>query len=172
MTLSRCCPLVVGIVVLFPGCAAAASKPPAACPLLQSSEIDAAVGAKPGEPNETDMVIPKGPAQGETMTGCMVTVSVIRAPAGTQRDAGLAKLREATAALEAQGWTREEKVIGGTKCGTLVPPKQQSESMPVVVGCMGEAKGLALSVSSMIARTRVPPEKVKALFDAAVSRLP
>jgi hypothetical protein len=160
--------------------AVAAQKPPAACPLLQRSEIDAAVGAKAGEGNETDILVPKGPAQGQTMTGCMwgieargmVSLSVIRAASGAEREAGLAKLREATEALKAQGWTREEKVVGGTHCGTLTPPPALAKQMGVAVGCMGEAKGMAISVSSMIVESAVPPEKIKALFDAAVARLP
>jgi hypothetical protein len=168
------------LLPLVAGAAAAAQKPPAACPLLQSSEIDRLVGTKVGESHETDMVIPSGPSKGETMTGCMwgigergmVSIFVIRAPSKEQRDAALAKFHQGTEALKARGWTGESKDIGGARCGTLVPPPKESESQAVAVGCMGEAKGMALSVSSMILHTSVPPEKIKALFDAAVARLP
>ena len=160
--------------------AAMAQKAPPACSLLQASEIDGAVGTKVRPGNETDIVIPKGPAKGQTMTGCMwgigeqgmVSVSVIPASSKEQRDGARAIFNQAGEALKAQGWTIDTTVVGGITCGTMVPPPKESEHMPVAVGCMGEAKGMAMSVSAMIAKVKVAPQRVKALFDAAVARLP
>jgi hypothetical protein len=162
------------------GAAAIAQKPPPACSLLQASEIDGAVGTKVRPGDETDTVIPNGPAKGQAMTSCMwgisergmVSVSVIPASSKEQRDGALAIFHQAGEAMKAQGWTIDTTVVGGISCGTMVPPQKESEHMPVAVGCMGEAKGMAMSVSAMIAKTRVAPQKVKAPFDVAVARLP
>ena len=172
--------LAVLLAVIPAAAVAAAEKPPPACPLLKAADIDAALGIEVGEAHETDVVIPSGPAKGETMTGCMwgigtkgmINISLIRTGPAATRDAGIAKLREGIERLKAKGWQHQETIIGGTHCGTLVPPKEQAEHLPVAVGCMAEARGWAIGVSAMIAKTQVAPEKVKALFDAAVARLP
>ncbi len=57
------------------------------------------------------------------------------------------------------------------RCGVLIPPKSEAD-MPPSADCMGEAKGFALSISVTIKDTKIPPAKVKALYDAAVKRLP
>ncbi|HEY6139124.1 MAG TPA: hypothetical protein VI670_15280 [Thermoanaerobaculia bacterium] len=98
----------------------------------------------------------------------MITIDMIRAPSKEQRNAVIAQLN---ARLEAGGWKHEAADIGGTRCGVLTRPKNEA-NMPPSVDCMGEAKGFALSISVMIKDTKVPPAKVKALYDAAVKRLP
>jgi hypothetical protein len=52
----------------------------------------------------------------------------------------------------------------------MTPPPSQ-KSMPIAVGCMGEAKGLGISVGSMSPSSGVALPKIKALFDKATSRL-
>lgn len=151
-----------------------------ACSLLTPSEITSVTGIAVGEAHESDMVIPNGPSKGETMAGCMwgvgqrgmFNLSLIRA-AGTpaEREQGLAALRNALTQLKAQGWAVEEKKMGDAWCAVATPPPSKTDA-PLMVSCVGLQKGMALSLSSMILKTRVQPEKVKMLFDKVVSRLP
>ncbi len=97
MKLCKLPKLLSVLLAVVPATSAVAQKPPPACPLLKSAEIDAALGVEVGEAHETDVVIPSGPSKGEAMTGCMwgigtrgmVSVYVIRSPPAAQRDAGI-----------------------------------------------------------------------------------
>src|SRR5712692_2116765 len=78
----------------------------------------------------SDVVSSSGPSKGETMGTCSWAVkdggfhlSVIRAPQGAQREAGLAKLNESFQTLTAQGWTQEKKDFGNAKCVLMTPPQ-------------------------------------------------
>src|SRR2546427_4162287 len=90
----------------------AAEQPMPACALLTSAEIGDAIGTPAGPSQESDMVVPEGPAKGETMSMCrwpvgdqgMVSISVIRSPQGAHREAGLAQLNRMFETLKAQGW--------------------------------------------------------------------
>lgn len=161
--------LIVGVGV--PGRdGAAKGSAVAACSLLNTDDIAGATGSKVGEGHENNT---------DTTAGCMwklgdqgmVNVSAIPAPTGAAREAGLAKLRQVKEKLKSQGWKEDKQTIGGVVCATLTPPSSQ-KSMPVAVGCMGEAKGMAISVGSMSPGSAVPIPKMKVLFDKATSRLP
>jgi len=157
---------------------ALAQKPPAGCPLLTAAEIKAVTGMTVGAPHETDMQLPNGKGQ---MTGCMwqvgekgmANVSVMRA-AGSQeeREKGLAALRQVYAALKAKGWTVAESKIGDKLCSTATPPAAESDHSPAMAGCFAVGKGFVYSVSVVGPRFKTPPEKVKALADNVVKRLP
>lgn len=166
---------VVAALVLF-----SAQKPPAACPLLTPEEIAAASSMKVGPSHATDIVIPSGPAKGQTMTGCMwklgdygmLNISVIKASSPENAARGVAKLHEALAVLEARGWTVTDTKIGGTLCSTAVPPKSEQDSTPSSTGCYASAKGFAYSVGVMAPHANVPPARVKTLADQIAKRLP
>ena len=165
---------VLALVVL------SAQKPPAACPLLTPGEIAAATSMKVGASHATDIVIPSGPAKGQTMTGCMwklgdsgmLNISVVKAssPEGAAR--GVAKLHEALATLASRGWTISDTTISGTLCSTAVPPKSEQEHMPSSTGCYASAKGFAYSVGVMAPHANVPPARIKTLADSIAKRLP
>jgi hypothetical protein len=148
-----------------------------ACSLLTSAEIAAGLGANVGEGKESDLVVPKGPQQGATTANCMwsvtdrgmFSVSVIRAPEGAARDAGIASLRQTFEALEARGWKQERKE-GIAGCSILRPPAAE-KSMPISTGCLAEAKGMGISASALGTRAEAI-EAVKALLDKAIARLP
>jgi predicted dehydrogenase len=53
----------------------------------------------------------------------------------------------------------------------MTPPASPEKDIPVMTGCVAEAKGVAISVGYM-GRTSVPIEKVKTLLDKAIGRLP
>lgn len=167
----------VFLIALIPAIALA-QKPPAGCPLLTAAEINAATGMKAGDPQETDMQLPKGQGQ---MTGCMwpvgrqgmANVSVMRAAGSQQeREKGLAALRQVYAALKAKGWTVAEKRIGDTLCSTATPPAAESDHAPAMAGCFAVGKGFVYSVSVVGPHFNTPAEKVKALADDVAKRLP
>ncbi len=170
---------VLGILIAFAWSDLAAQKKMHACSLLTSSEVSDAVGGKVGQSQESDMVIPEGPSKGETMGGCMwavgdqgmVSVSVIRAPKGAQREAGLTQLNQVFAQLKTQGWKEERKDFSNARCSIMTPPSSETDA-PISTGCIAEAKGMGISVGSMSGKKKVAIEKVKALLDKAIGRLP
>ena len=95
----------------------------------------------------------------------------MRAPQGARREAGLAKLKEGFQRLKSKGWTEEKKEFSNAKCALMTPPSSSEKNIPVMTGCMAEAKGMGISVGYM-GRTSVPIEKVKTLLDKAIERLP
>ncbi len=99
-----------------------------------------------------------------------VSLAVIRAPRGPEREAGLAKLRQVFEGLKAKGWREEKKDYPNAKCVVMTPPPSE-EKMPKSTGCFGEAKGMAISVGAYTTATGFPPEKVKALLDKVIGRL-
>jgi len=165
------------LIALIPA-VALAQKPPAGCPLLTAAEINAATGMKAGEPQETDMQLPKGQGQ---MTGCMwplgkqgmVNVSVMRAAGSKEdREKGLAGLRQVYAALKSKGWTVTEGKIGDALCSTGTPPAAASDHSPAMAGCFAVGKGFVYSVGVVGPHFKTQPEKVKALVDDVGKRLP
>jgi hypothetical protein len=147
-----------------------------ACALLKATEVGPAIGGT-GAPHNSDMVIPSGPAKGQTMHMCswtnekggMLSVAAIRVTADS-KEAGMALIERVYATLKAQGWTEKSQAIAGGKCSVMTPPATLKDT-PVTTGCFAEAKGMGVAVGSMGA-TRVPIEKVKPLLNKAIKRLP
>jgi hypothetical protein len=168
----------LGILIVFAWSGLAGGTEMHTCALLTSGEVVAAVGGT-GQSQESNIVIPEGPSKGESLGGCMwaadnqgmVSISMIRAPQGTLREAGLAKLRDGFQRLKAKGWTEEKKEFSNAKCALMTPPASSKKDIPVMTGCVAEAKGMGISVGYM-GRTSVPIEKVKTLLDKAIGRLP
>jgi hypothetical protein len=160
----------------FDAAGSAAQAPLDACALLTPTEVGATLGAT-ATPRPSEMIIPSGPAKGQTMRLCtwsdqqggMLTVAAIRITPGSTTS-GLAILEQALATLKASGWTEESKDFAGGKCLVMTPPASLTEA-PVSTGCFAEAKGMGVSVGSM-GKTRVPMEKVKPLLDKLIQRLP
>ena len=157
--------VAVGVLVMFVWSGALAEQKMRACALLTSAELGDAVGTSVGQFQESDMVIPEGPSKGETMGHCMwpigdgqsmVSVSVIRALQGAQREAGLAKLHQGFDRLKAKGWTEEKKTIGNAMCATLMPPPSETNA-PTMVGCLAEAKQMGISVGWMAGKGKKVP---------------
>ena len=155
---------------------ALAQNPTKGCPLLTAAEIGAATGMKVGEAHDTSM-----PTKSGTMSGCMwklgdqgmANLSVIRASASKEeRERGLAGLRQVYEGLKAKGWTVTETKFGDVLCSTATPPAAESDHTPAMIGCITGAKGFALSVGVMGPHFKTPPEKVKALTDDVLKRLP
>jgi hypothetical protein len=157
-----------------------AQKPPAACPLLTPTEIAAATSMKVGPSHVSDMVIPSGPAKGQTMTGCMwklgdsgmLNIAVVKASSKENAATAVAKLHEALATLKTHGWTVDDVTTGGMLCSTAVPPKAQRDHTPSSTGCFAAARGFAFSVGVMAPYAKVPIDRVKTLADQISKRLP
>ena len=171
--------VALGLILAFTWSEVAAQQKMHACSLLTAGEIGDAVGSKIGESRESDTVIPQGPSKGETMGTCMwkvgeqgmVSVSVIRAAQGAQREAGLARMNQAFETLKAKGWTEEKKDYGSARCAIMTPPPSEP-TMPTSTGCIAEAKGMGLSVGLMAPKKTGTIDRMKALLDKAISRLP
>lgn len=170
---------LLGALILIPSSGFAAPAQMHACALLTAGEIAGAVGGPAGRSQEQNITIPEGPSKGETMGGCMwrlgaqdmLSVSVVRALQGAQREAALAGLDQANDALRTQGWSEDKKMIGDARCSMMTPPRGQRD-VPLMTGCMAEAKGMALSVGFMSPTKKVPVEQLKTLLDKAAARLP
>lgn len=149
-----------------------------ACSLLSAGEIGTTLGGQPTPSEENSVTIPDGLAKGETVRSCMwrtgggdtVTLNVMRALQGAQREAGSATLNRAMTRLKQQGWTENARTIGNARCSTWTPPAAR-KSAPITA-CMGEAKGMALFVGAMSMTRELAVEPIKALFDGATARLP
>lgn len=172
---------LIGLVIVIGAGGPAADGADAkmrACSLLTSADIMAAVGGTPGQPQESDLVVPDGPSKGDTMGMCAwptsaqssVSVAVIRAATGASRDAGLARMAQVFETLKAQGWSEERKDFANGRCLLMTPPAS-AKGMPLSTGCFAEAKGMGISVGHN-GPARVSVEKVRALLDKAIGRLP
>jgi hypothetical protein len=176
--MSRYLVTALGMLIAFTWSGVAAQDKLHACSLLTAGEIGQAVGGTVGQSRESDVVIQSGPSKGETMGGCMwptgdqgmVSLNVIRALKGADREAGLANLRKAFETLKARGWTEERKDYGNARCSIMTPPPS-GKDVPISTGCMAEAKGMGISVGSMSPKNKVAIDKVKALLDKAIGRL-
>ena len=166
-------------LILTPSSSYAAQAPAHACTLLTVAEIGSAVGGQVGSSQESSITIPNGPSKGQTMAGCMwkvgdrdmVSINVIPALQGAEREAGLAGLNKVFEGLKAKGWTEDKRTIGNARCSVMTPPASQKD-VPLMSGCMAEAKGLALSVGSMSPTKQAAMEQLKTLLDKATTRLP
>jgi len=171
--------VLFGALVLVPSSSYAAEAQVHACTLLTVGEIGSAAGGQVGPAQESNITIPQGPSKDATMASCMwklgasdmVSVSVIAAPQGAQREATLADLKKVFDGLRAKGWTEDTRAIGNTKCASMAPPPSQKDA-PRMSTCMAEAKGKALSLGSMSPTKQVAVEQLKALLDKAIARLP
>jgi len=141
--------------------------------------VGSAIGVQPGPSQENNVVIPEGPSRGQTIAMCawrlgpmdMVRVSIAPALQGAQRAQGLAALSQSFDAMKADGWKEEAKSFGDIRCSVMTPPANERDA-PLMTGCMGEAKGKAVSISSISATKQVPIDPIKDLFDKAAARLP
>jgi hypothetical protein len=97
-----------------------------------------------------------------------VSVAVVRAPQGAQRESGLARFKQAFQTLKAQGWSEERKDFSNGACVLMTP---SAKSMPISTGCFAEAKGLGISAGHN-GPSKVPIDKMKTLLDKAIGRLP
>lgn len=170
--------VILGILIAV-GFGSSAAQQKSSCSLLSSSDIGAVVSATVGEPHDAPMLVPEGPARGETFRPCMwkvgdqgmVTVGVFRAFKGAEREAGLAKINATLEALKAKGWTKESENSANTWCSLMIPPASEKKS-PAMTSCMAEAKGMGISVVFTSGNQRLEIAKVKVLLDKAVERLP
>jgi hypothetical protein len=172
------CAAALIMVTAVAGTVHGADTAPKACPLLTSAEIGAATGETIGQPRENAIVITEGPSKGETMGMCTwpaggqgsVSVAVVRALQGAQREAGLAQFKRAFETLKAQGWSEERKEFSNGACALMTPPAS-AKGMPVSTGCFAEAKGMGISVGHN-SSSKVSVDKMKTLLDKAIGRLP
>jgi hypothetical protein len=171
---------IVALLLLACSSVAFAQKPPAACGLVKPAELSALLGMKVGPGQENDLVIQEGTFKGQTATMCTwgvpqgtVMINVIRVASPAQRTAGLAEMQKNTrdlqAMLKAQGWTSEEANVGGLKCLTATPPP--ARKTPIGTSCSADVvKGLALSLGANLVGAKLPPAKMKAIYDTVIKR--
>lgn len=179
--LLRCVALVVGLAgaIDVPGAtgATAASKYKA-CALLTAAELEAVLKKKISKTDEGDVTIPEGPYKGEVMSGCSwiagetyASLGIARAPRNPKERAEfLAMVNDSLQTLKQQGWSIQEKTIGGVECATARPPKGTSGN-PSFAGCSAEKGRLGFSISIMGAGVQVSLEEVKSLADKAAGRI-
>lgn len=150
----------------------------AACTLLTPGDVEAATGAKLLEAHKTDMVIPSGPQKGQTVNGCMwgipgngmIAISMMPFPQGASRQAIMAKLEEVYGKLKAQHWAEEKKAFADGTCSIMTPPPGK-EKLPIMSGCVTEAKGMVLSSAFMSPTQKLSMAQARALTDKALSHL-
>jgi hypothetical protein len=87
-----------------------------------------------------------------------------------QREAGLAQFNQTFQTLKAQGWNQERKDFSNGACVIMTPPAS-AKGMPITSGCFAEAKGMRISVGHN-GGAKVSMDKMKALLDKAIGRLP
>jgi hypothetical protein len=164
---------VIGLFVALTWSAMADEQEMHACSLLTSGEVDDAVGGQVLSTQQRDVLIPAGPLMGETVGSCawrfgargVVAVTVEPAAQGVQRRPGPRIFDDV---LRARNWHEERKDLGDARCSTWTPPSSVRDE-PIAM-CVAEAKGMQTTVRA--ARARVPIERVKALLDKAIGRLP
>jgi hypothetical protein len=151
----------------------------AACTLLTPGDIEPIIGGKLMEPHQTDMVIPEGPQKGQTVNGCMwsvpsasgmVSVSLMPAPQGASREAGMAKLEQVYADLRAQHWTEEKKSFPDGSCSIMTPPPGKQD-VPIMSGCIAELKGLVVSSAFLSPKQKLSMAETRAIMDKVISHM-
>ena len=166
---------LLAVAVQRPADAASKYKP---CSLLTPAEVEAVLGTKVADPQESDITITQGAYKGETMSGCSwgtkspvsASLSVIRGPrTPEERTAGSANLRRLLDGLKGKGWTVEPANTPGAVCSRAVPPAGR-ENAPTFASCFMEGKGLGFAL--YVFSPTVTPQRVKALADKAAARLP
>jgi hypothetical protein len=168
---------VLGMLIALSWTDLAAQEESSTCSLLTAADINAAVGAKVGEPHRTDMGVSPGAAS-KTNGNCMwkvgdqgmVSVGVMPAAKGAEREAGLAKLNQVYDQLKAKHWTEEKQVFSNGWCSTMTPPASEKDS-PIMTGCMAEAKGLAIGVTYLNPKQKLALDKAKGLLDKVIGHL-
>ena len=167
----------MGMVIALSWTDLAAQKESSACSLLTAADINAAVAGKVGEPHRTDMGVAPGAAS-KTMGNCMwkvgdqgmMSVGVMTAAKGAEREAGIAKLNEVYDALKAKHWTEEKEEFSNGWCSVMTPPASEKDA-PIMSGCMAEAKGKAIGVTYLDPKQKLAPGKAKALLDKAIGHM-
>ncbi len=171
---------ILCLLFVFATRSAGAQRDVKVCSLLTASEIETGVGSTPGAPHPSSHVIDDGPAKGETMDNCtwpagaplsMFAINVIPVPAGVSREQGIALIKKSYTDLLGEGWTEEKKDFGDAYCTLVSPPAAQVGHDPIVSACIGESKGLGLSVMYMSPTKKLTLDNVKGLYDHAVGRL-
>lgn len=181
---------VAGVLIvagLAASTAHGADKNMKACTYLTSAEAGAAAGGAVGQPQESNTVITEGPSKGQTMGMCTwdagskgsIAVTVVPVPAGAWREAFLAQLNNQKwfEPLKAQGWTSQTRNVGDGMCLLITPPPSQKDvprellHAAASTSCYGASKGTGVGVA-INGAPNVALEKVKALLDKAVSRVP
>jgi hypothetical protein len=168
---------VVGMLVALTWTDLAAQKESSACSLLTAADISAAVAGKVGEPHRTDMGVSPGAAS-KTMGNCMwkvgdqgmMSVGVMPAAKGAEREAGLGKINGVYDALKAKHWTEERQEFSNGWCSVMTPPASEKDT-PIMSGCMAEAKGKAIAVTYLDPKQKLALAKAKALLDKAIGHL-
>ncbi|HVD33974.1 MAG TPA: hypothetical protein VNC19_10390, partial [Gemmatimonadales bacterium] len=100
----------------------------------------------------------------------MVSVGVMPAAKGAEREAGLTKLNQVYDQLKAKHWTEEKQVFSNGWCSTMTPPVSEKDS-PIMTGCMAEAKGLAIGVTYLNPKQKLALDKAKGLLDKVIGHL-
>ena len=173
---------VIALLLLAGSTAAFAQKPPAACGLITPAQLKQILGMNAGPGKETDVVINAGTFKGQTMTLCTWTVpqgtismNVLRVSA-EQRIKALTEMQKEQIRMEVnlkqQGWTAESTNTAGLRCLTAIPPPAlNAKKVPTGMSCSADVvKGLALSLGANLVATKVPPAKMKTLYDTVVKR--
>jgi hypothetical protein len=163
---------VLGMLIALSWTDLAAQEESSTCSLLTAADINAAVGAKVGEPHRTDMAASKtnGNCMWKVGDQGMVSVGVMPAAKGAEREAGLAKLNQVYDQLKAKHWTEEKQVFSNGWCSTMTPPASEKDS-PIMTGCMAEAKGLAIGVTYLNPKQKLALDKAKGLLDKVIGHL-
>lgn len=149
----------------------------AVCTLLTPGEVSGALGsAKAGV--ESEMPVPGAP-EGTTVKLCSwpltnaaggLHLSASKIPPTISFDSLVAQSFQQYDQLKAKGWTEEKKDFGSVKCVTAKPPAGKPDD-PLTTNCMAKGKGMFLGATTLT-KTPVTMEKVKALIDSAMARLP
>ena len=178
---------IFAVVLLLCSTAAFAQKPPAACKLATPAEISAVIGMKVGAGRDNEIVVPQGAFKGQTTTLCTwpvpqaqgtVSISVFRVATPAQRTAALAEMQKTMGNLQSmlktQGWATELTNVAGLRCLTATPPPAlAARKAPAGSSCTADVvRGLTVSIGVNLVGTKLPPAKLKAIYDTVVKHLP
>jgi hypothetical protein len=177
---SRVAALVVGWAVVLGAVGApdaTAATKYSACGLLVAAEMQAVLRNAVSQTEEDDL---DGPFRGEVLSECSwstgnesatVTVNVTRGPRTAQERADYLKwMRSGVEKMARDGWSLQERVIGGVACLTLRAPAGRADA-PNFSACHGEKGGLVYSISIRGVGLQITMEQVKSLADKVAARI-
>lgn len=145
-----------------------------ACSLLTATEVEAATGAKMGDPHPADLSAQGAPPHSQacswyaTAQNAQIDLTIAPPPPGVSAESAV-KYKPEMDALRTAHWTEEEKSFGKTWCFMMTPPASQKDGV-MMCNCSGEVKGLILSVTIMSPAKKLSIEETKMLLDKAIAR--
>jgi hypothetical protein len=153
-------------VVLFALTSVHAQEPSVACKLLQTAEIESALGGKAAKFS--------GSSAGDThfCRGQVGSLKVLIRVANRLGDSGGVKEQKGIEIARAQGWKVEVKKEGDLTCSTAIPPASAAQTgVNTTCSILRAGKVVAVEVNAPSQKEMASMEAVRKLVQKAVTRL-